>query len=131
MISDFYLNFNYRICTTFSTLTSDAFTRVNSSTSPSLFFGTKSIGSSRSKTNSVWGKMPRSDSKKNLKGTNTSFKHYDYIFHFRIYFDIVHPNTAFIDKTYVTHPAGFKELSKWSGTLASSLASFITVSFTV
>ena len=33
--------------------------------------------------------------------------------------------------TYVTHPTGFKPLSKFSGTLASSQASFITVSLTV
>ena len=37
----------------------------------------------------------------------------------------------FILKTYVTHPAGAKKLNKWSGTFASSAASFITVSLTV
>ena len=47
-------------------LTSAAFTKVNSSTSPSLFSGLKSIGSSKSNTNSVCGKIPLSDSKKNL-----------------------------------------------------------------
>ena len=46
--------------------TSAAFTKVNSSTSPSLFSGLKSIGSSKSNTNSVCGKIPLSDSKKNL-----------------------------------------------------------------
>ena len=56
--------------------------------------------------------MPRSDSKKNLKGTNTLFKDYYFIFHLSIYLDIIYPNTAFIDKTYVTHPADFRELSK-------------------
>ena len=47
-------------------LTSAAFTKVNSSTSPSLFSGLKSIGSSKSNTNSVCGNIPLSDSKKNL-----------------------------------------------------------------
>ena len=37
----------------------------------------------------------------------------------------------FILKTHVTHPAGAKKLNKWSGTFASSAASFITVSLTV
>lgn len=39
----------------------------NVSTSPSALTGTKSTGSSKSNTNSVFGKRPRSDSKKNLK----------------------------------------------------------------
>lgn len=39
----------------------------NVSTSPSAFLGIKSIGSSRSNTNSVFGNRPLSDSKKNLK----------------------------------------------------------------
>lgn len=38
----------------------------NSSTSPSELTGLKSNGSSISNTNSVFGKRPRSDSKKNL-----------------------------------------------------------------
>ena len=46
--------------------TSLAETKVKSSTSPSLFLGTKVDGSSKSKTDSVLGKRPLSDSKKHL-----------------------------------------------------------------
>ena len=47
-------------------ISSEPGTRMNSSTSPSLLLGTKSFGSSISKTNSVWGKIPLSDWKKKL-----------------------------------------------------------------
>lgn len=46
----------------------------NSSTSPSLFLGTKSDGNSKSNTNSVFGNSPCSFSKKNLKEGNQSEK---------------------------------------------------------
>merc|ERR1719219_820944 len=51
-----------QICLTSSV----AGTSLNSSTSPSLFFGTNSIGNSMSNTNSVFGNNPRSDWKKIL-----------------------------------------------------------------
>ena len=46
---------------------SDAVTSAKSSTSPSLFLGTKLAGSSRSNAYSVAGNRPRSDSKKKLE----------------------------------------------------------------